>query len=151
MTAHDVPALTEAFASWGKPPDQYERYWMENEDGERVTFIAFIDGAVAGYGNLEWRSDYAPFGEHDIPEITDLNTLEQYRKRGVASAIIAACEALARKDGKPIIGIGVGKTPDYGNAQRLYPKLGYVFDGCGRQPSPWGDVEYLTKALAPTN
>jgi hypothetical protein len=40
-----------------------------------------------------------------------------------------------------IVGIGVGMYPDYGNAQRLYVKRGYVPDGRG--------LTYGGKVLAP--
>jgi GNAT superfamily N-acetyltransferase len=148
MCAADVPALMDAFVvAWHKPLDQYPRYWAENESGTRITLIAWVDGQLAGYGNLLWRSDYAPFIEADIPEINDLNTLEPFRQRGIASAIIRECERIAAEHGKPIMGIGVGKTPDYGNAQRLYPKLGYEYDGRGVITTIWGDEEYLTKRI----
>lgn len=43
------------------------------------------------------------------------------------------------------VGIGVGLTPDYGNAQRLYVKCGYIPDGNGvtyqYQSVKWG-VKY---------
>ena len=43
------------------------------------------------------------------------------------------------------IGIGVGLTPDYGDAQKLYAKSGYIPDGNGmtyqHQTVKWG-VDY---------
>jgi hypothetical protein len=56
-------------------------------------------------------------------------------------------ERTAIEHGKNIMGIGFGLTADYGAAQRLYPKLGYIPDGRGAQPTPWGDVLFLTKRL----
>ena len=148
MCTSDVAALIAAFeVAWNKPPGQYQRYWAENESGTRITLIAWVGDELAGYGNLLWRSDYAPFSEAGIPEINDLNTLEPFRKHGIASAIIHACERIAAEHAKPIMGIGVGKTPDYANAQRLYPKLGYEYDGRGVLSTIWGDEEYLTKKI----
>lgn len=149
MQLEDAVALAAAFASWNKPPEQYTRYWQQNVDGSRITLIAWVGDDVAGYGNLLWESDYPPFYVAGIPEINDLNTLNPFRRRGIATAIIRECEQIATANGKPIMGIGVGKTPDYGNALRLYPQLGYVFDGRGPRPTPWGDEEYLTKRLLP--
>jgi hypothetical protein len=40
-------------------------------------------------------------------------------------------EDLARQRGCRQIGLGVGLYADYGAAQRLYLKLGYVLDGRG--------------------
>lgn len=150
MIEQDIDALAHAFVSWNKPHDQYERYFAENGSGERITLIAFVDNVVAGYGNLLWQSDYELFRDADIPEINDLNTLEPYRGRGIASAIIKECERIAAEHGKPVIGIGVGMTSDYANAQRLYPKLGYQSDARGVRHTLWGDVRYLTKRLRST-
>lgn len=147
MAPSHINALTDAFASWNKPAGQYVRYFEENQRGVRVTLVGFVDGEIAGYGNLLWQSDYAPFAAAGIPEINDLNTLEPYRQRGLASAIISECERIAAEAGKPIIGIGVGMTEDYANAQRLYPQLGYVYDGRGIRTTIWGDEQYLTKRL----
>lgn len=144
----DVSAIAQAFLPWNKPPEQYDRYYAEHQRGVRVMLVAFMAGRVAGYGNLMWQSDYAPFIAADIPEINDLNTLEAFRRVGIATAIIRECEGIAAGKGKPVIGIGVGMTPDYGNAQRLYPKLGYELDGRGVRSTQWGDVQYFTKRLA---
>jgi GNAT superfamily N-acetyltransferase len=54
-----------------------------------------------------------------------------YRKQGIASQLIKACEQLANNRGFTTIGLGVGLTEDYGNAQRLYTRLGYSHDGKG--------------------
>ncbi len=145
MTPRHVDVLTEAFAAWNKPAGQYARYLEENLTGTRVTLVGFVDGKFAGYGNLLWQSDYPPFVNAGIPEINDLNTLESFRRRGLASAIIAECERIAAEAGKPIIGIGVGQTEDYANAQRLYPQLGYLYDERGIHATIWGDTRYLTK------
>lgn len=137
--------LTEAFAAWNKPAGQYARYFEENLAGTRVTLVGFVDGEIAGYGNLLWQSDYLPFVSAGIPEIADLNTLEPFRRRGLASAIIAECERIAAEAGRPIIGIGVEQTEDYANAQRLYPKLGYLDDERGIHTTIWSDTRYLIK------
>ncbi len=147
MQAADIERVAAAFASWNKPPAQYKRYWAENEAGSRVTLVALVDGEIAGYANVLWQSDYEPFGTADIPEINDMNVLEAYRRRGIATAMIAACEDLARAAGKAVMGIGVGMDEGYANARRLYPALGYGFDGRGVTPDEWGGAEFLTKQL----
>jgi GNAT superfamily N-acetyltransferase len=147
MIEGDIERLAMAFASWNKPRAQYERYWAENGQGSRVTFVALVDGAVAGYTNVLWCSAYEPFRREGIPEINDLNVLGPYRRRGIATALITACEDLAREAGKPVMGIGVGVPADYDAARRLYPKLGYTYDGRGITPDAWGGAEFLTKAL----
>jgi GNAT superfamily N-acetyltransferase len=94
-------------------------------------FIARIDGADAGYGMLNWQPQYALYRRLGMPEIQDLNMIPQQRRKGAAAALIAHCEALARGEGRAQMGISVGLYADYGPAQRLYAKLGYVPDGFG--------------------
>ncbi|RYX83034.1 GNAT family N-acetyltransferase [bacterium] len=148
MKADDVGAVFEAFKSWNKPHEQYVRYWRENEEGSRVTIVATDEAeTVIGYTNIVWTPEYAPFAEAGIPEINDMNVVGDWQKRGIGTALIKECEKMARHAGHKEMGIGFGLTADYGNAQRLYPKLGYIPDGRGAVPTPWGDVLYLTKKL----
>lgn len=148
MQSEHIEAIFEAFKSWGKPFDQYLLYWRENQEGERVTLVATDEeGAAIGYTNLLWSPKYEPFFKADTPEINDLNVVAPWQKRGVGAALIRECEKIARAKGCNEIGIGFGLTSDYGAAQRLYPKLGYIPDGRGAVPTPWGDVLYLTKSL----
>lgn len=94
-------------------------------------FIASIDGADAGFAIVNTASRYNAFMRLNIPEIQDVNVLPDYRQRGIASALITACEDEARAMGYTDIGIAVGLNHAYGPAQRLYTKLGYLPDGAG--------------------
>lgn len=147
MQPADAPALAAAFADMNKTQAQYERYWQENVAGSRVTLVAWLDGAVVGYTNVIWAPAYAAFRARDIPEINDMNTVTGLREQGIGTRMIQAAEELVAAAGKPVIGIGVGVTPDYAIAQRLYPRLGYVSDGAGVQPDEWGGCLYATKVL----
>lgn len=53
------------------------------------------------------------------------------RKHGIGTMLINACEEMAKERDYKNIGLGVGMTADYGNAQRLYVHLGYIPDGRG--------------------
>lgn len=145
----EAEAVARAFAHYGKSLPQYERYLAEQRRGERVTLLAVSGGEVIGYTNVLWRSGYEHFRREGIPEINDLNVVAEARGRGVATALINEAERIVAARGLPVVGIGVGVTPDYAAAQRLYPKLGYTPDGRGvhRDP-PWDDAVYLTKSLA---
>lgn len=147
MLESDIGGITETFSRWNKSREQYERYWREHREGRRVTLVAMSGERVVGYTNLIWQSDYLPFREAGIPEINDMNVIEAFQKQGIGTALIAEAERIAAAAGKAILGIGFGLTADYGAAQRLYPKLGFVPDGRGAQPTPWGDVLFLTKRL----
>lgn len=147
MVPSDIEAIAVTFAPRNKKREQYERYFDENQRGERVTLIAVADGRVVGYGNVLWESDYESFRRDGVPEINDLNVIEGHQNHGIGRALIREAERLVAEAGKTVVGIGVGQTPDYAAAQHLYPRLGYVPDGRGIHTTLYGDVAYLTKRL----
>lgn len=76
------------------------------------------------------ESKYSAFRDSNIPEINDLNVFPPYRRKKVASELLDELEARAANTTN-VIGIGVGLYKDYGNAQNMYGKRGYVLDGRG--------------------
>lgn len=114
-----------------KELDYFERNFEEQESGNRLVFLAVLEGRPAGYCILNWMPKYAYFRESGIPETQDLNVLPEFRKRGIATFMIARCEARAREQGHSMMGISVGLNARFGPAQRLYAKLGYIPDGFG--------------------
>lgn len=112
----------------------FEKYinncFKQNETKERVTFIAFINNEVAGYVNILYKSYYPYFMEKNIPEINDLVVRLKYRRKGIGKMLIDECEKFA-SNRYDYIGLGVGLYKDYGSAQRLYTKNGYILDGNG--------------------
>ncbi|MCA1594064.1 MAG: GNAT family N-acetyltransferase [Acidobacteria bacterium] len=147
MVQSDVDAITGAFVHRNKKREQYERYFEENQRGERVTLVAVIGDRVVGYANVLWESGYKPFRVNDVPEINDLNVIDEQQNRGIGRALIDEAERVVAAAGKSVVGIGVGQTPDYAAAQHLYPRLGYVPDGRGVCSTKYGDVVHLTKRL----
>jgi len=147
MNERDIDGIMQNFSRMNKQRAQYERFWQEHQAGLRVTFVAIAMDQVVGYANLVWQSDYAPFQVAGIPEINNMHVLDEFHRQGIGSALVQAAEHVAVAQGKPVIGIGVGLTSNYSAAQRLYPKLGYLPDNRGAQPTLWGDVLYLTKQL----
>lgn len=132
MAEEDCETISRAFAAqgWTKPVTQYLGYFQESKAGQRTVLVAECDGQFAGYVTIVWESDYPPFKEDRIPEIADFNVLLRYRRRGIGSALMNEAEKRVSKR-SAVVGIGVGLTADYGPAQALYVKRGYVPDGRG--------------------
>ncbi len=124
--------MAAAFVAMGWPDREatLQRYLSEQQAGSRPMFVAFLDGTFAGYVTLAWHSSYVHFAEAGVPEIKDLNVVEPFRRRGIASALVQAMEELIATRSE-IAGIGVGMYADYGPAQRMYVQRGYVPDGRG--------------------
>ena len=128
----DIPMITAGFeeSGWNKSASQYERYLMEQVLKIRDMYVAWVTGQFAGYLTICWQSSYTPFREKNIPEIMDFNVLPRFRRLGIGTQLMDRAETEIAKVG-PRAGIGVGMTPDYGAAQRLYVLRGYIPDGNG--------------------
>jgi GNAT superfamily N-acetyltransferase len=129
---NDIELIVSSFvaADWPKPRSTFAQYLEEQNAGHRKVWLAYYDEKFAGYVTITWQSRYKPFRQNDIPEIMDLNVLPDFRYKGIGTALLQAdeTEAYARH---AVVGLGVGLYPDYGDAQRLYVKRGYVPDGLG--------------------
>jgi len=132
LEAQDIEVISKAFQAigWNKPVSKYQRYLIEQEEKHRIVLIAFGNSVFAGYLNIVWKPDYPPLRTESIPEIQDFNVLPQYRRKGVGSRLMDKAEQIVSQYSS-VIGIGVGMTPDYGAAQRLYVLRGYIPDGRG--------------------
>lgn len=132
----DKDSLAQLYAVTRQMGGQKEAHYFEKSldlqtAGERDVFLAFWEGDLAGYVMLSYYPKYGYYRAHNMPEIQDLNVVPACRRRGIGRAMIEYCEALARKKNYPKMGIGVGLTPEYGAAQRLYINMGYIPDGMG--------------------
>ncbi|GAA2838666.1 GNAT family N-acetyltransferase [Kribbella solani] len=141
LHADDPPVLAAAFAAlgWDKPASQYRRYLAEQEAGDRDVLVATVDDVFAGYVTVRWVSPYFQV----MPEIQDFNVLPPYRRRGIGTTLMDAAEELVATR-SPVVGIGVGLYADYGTAQRMYARRGYIPDGKGlmydNRPVPPGEL-----------
>ena len=132
LERRDIPEIAAAFErlGWHKPASLYEHYLLEQEAHRRQVCVAFVEEKFAGYLTVCWSSSYEPFQSEGIPEIVDFILLPEYRRRGIGTQLMERAEQeIARVS--VVAGIGVGMTPDYGAAQRLYVLRGYVPDGRG--------------------
>ncbi len=132
LTASDCSIVSDHFAAqgWKKPLEQYQRYWQESLGGKRDVILAELNGLFAGYVTVVWQSDYPPFRQAGIPEIVDFNVLIKFRRMGIGTALMDEAERrIALRS--PSAGLGVCLPADYGPAQALYARRGYVPDGHG--------------------
>lgn len=160
LRVDDILAIAAAFAAlgWDKPPAHYRGYLAEQRHGEREVLVAWDGDMFVGYVTVVWNSGYAPFREAAIPEIADFNVLPRVRRQGIGSLLLDEAERRIAEQSH-VAGIGVGMTADYGAAQRLYVKRGYLPDGRGivarGRHVTWGEsvvvdddlVLYFTKTV----
>jgi len=131
MVERDVTAIVLTFDRWHKTTKQYEDYYAQQQQGERTVLVARLAGEVVGYVTLLAVSRYTPLREQVIPEIADLNVINEHQRKGIGSALVYAAERLARQRGYVAVGIDVEQSPPYASANRLYPCLGFEPDGRG--------------------
>ena len=128
----DCEQIHQAFKEqhWNKPIAQYLKYLEYQESGLRDIIIAEFNGAFVGYLTIKWLSDYVFFRNDNIPEIVDFNVLKKYQRQGIGSKLMDEAENRIKKVSSTV-GIGFGIYEDYGAAQILYIKRGYIPDGKG--------------------
>lgn len=132
LEVRDIDNIVANFAAchWTKLPSTFERYLREQENAERLAWVAFYEDKFAGYVTLRYSSEYPSFKNQNIPEISDLNVLPNYRSQGIGSKLLDIAEQKAAEQYNQV-GLGVGLYSSYGMAQRLYFFRGYVPDGKG--------------------
>lgn len=126
------------------PLFQYNRFNVQ-EKGEGLYLIAWNDNIPIGHFLLRWS------GPQDVSVTNKINitnsafleaglTIDEYRRMGVATAIILEAERLAKVKGCTHIGLEVGvENPE---AKRLYESLGYKDWGYGEFKISWEYIDY---------
>ncbi|MBO0810696.1 MAG: GNAT family N-acetyltransferase [Microlunatus sp.] len=137
-----------------------EQHVADHADGRGTTLTARLGRTIAGLVTVRWTSNNPALADHNIPLVHQLIVVTEYRRQGIATALMDAAEHLAAQRGRTAVGITVGLFDEYGPAQRLYAKRGYLPDGrgaCrGRTPLHEGQtvtidhslIIWLTKELA---
>ena len=129
----DIEALTAAAHAQGchwVTVEQTAHRLPARDAGECIVMVCECDGKPAGDVSLYWNAASGPFRDMHIPEIVDFSVLPGYRRRGLGSIMMNVCEQLAATRCDRVC-LGVGLYRDYGAAQRMYVKRGYVPDGSG--------------------
>ncbi len=127
-TRDDIPLLYKLYDRIGKKD---EGYFEHAFDEGVVILIAADEGRDCAFCLLNYTPRYSLYKKLGMPEIQDLNVIATHRRKGIATVLIGWCEGHARSKGCVQVGISVGLFKDYGPAQILYVKMGYVPDGNG--------------------
>jgi GNAT superfamily N-acetyltransferase len=142
---YQLDLLEKEFSPGNLSKYHYKRYDVQKR-GDGVYLIAWYHTTPVGHFLLYWS------GPHDacVTQYIDVTynahleagaTKGEYRRKGVATALIQEAERLAKERGCTQIGLEVGST-DNPVAKRLYEKLGYVDWGHGEFLISW---EYIDK------
>jgi GNAT superfamily N-acetyltransferase len=107
------------------------RYLAGHVEPDGTSLIATSGCDAVGYVASVWESGYAGFRSRGIPLVHQIGVAEPWRRRGVATLLMDAAENLARDRGIATLGITVGLFDEYGPAQRMYGRRGYIPDGRG--------------------
>jgi ribosomal protein S18 acetylase RimI-like enzyme len=130
---HDEPArlvYNEAFADhWGSVPmdaETWRKQIVDNPGFRRgYSFVAIADGEVVGYASCEeYPEDWEAAGRSEA-WIGGLGVLRPWRKRGIATALLARAMIAMSESGTDYAMIGVDSDSPSG-AQHLYKSLGFT-------------------------
>ena len=143
---------------------EYGQRLSAQKRGELVQVVAWMEERPVGKAMVLFpgHDEYSESAEREAcGEVRDVGVIPEARRRGVATAMIAALEASVRDRGMSRIGMSVSQDPDDAPARDLYAKLGYVFAhgpyvksadllGDDGHPIHVGAImAYLTKPLGP--
>ena len=131
MQEYDIKNLSQGFINQGWPGREeiLARYFLEQECGEREVLVAEVEGAVAGYITILPDAKQGPFAGM-APELSDFNVFEPFQNQGIGNLLLEEAEKRVRLISDKVT-LGVGLHSEYGSAQRLYIKRGYIPDGTG--------------------
>lgn len=137
----DLDAVIAGFPA--RAPEMHRRRLEEQERGDSVWFIAWLDGMAIGFVGVSTHN------ERDVDEmleargyalVEDLYVEEAFRRRGAARALMEALERVARDDGMPGVILDTGVDDSYAPARALYASLGYRDQG-GVYLGGWSDPD----------
>lgn len=125
--------------------EKYEQRLKDVTEGKCVALVAEYKGNVAGYFNVYPNTMCGLYGGEGFPELIDLGVLKKYRNHGIGTMLLQVAEQIAKRYADTVI-IGVGLHRDYGSAQRMYVKNGFIPDGTGlwwqgKPLAPYADLK----------
>ena len=107
------------------------RYLADHAEPAGASLLAACGDDVVGYAAILWESAFAGFRNRGIPLVHQIAVAGPFLRWGIATLLMDAVEQLARERGVTTLGITVGLFDEYGPAQRMYARRGYIPDGRG--------------------
>lgn len=131
MNYEDIPRLCELSGYVSGGDQEYLKRQLDNQENKECSaLLAFFNEQIAGYVFLYYKCRWGALKNRGLPAVVDLVVFEEYRRNGIGMALMDAAEGIAREHGNKVY-LDVCLNSDYGPAQRLYIKRGYIPDGKG--------------------
>ena len=132
MEEADAQILTDEYTAqgWHSDVDYYLMRIREQAEGKCVALTAEFQGHPAGNEFLYLKANEGLFKGTNWPIIVDFNVLKKYQRKGIGSRMMDVAEQLAGQYADTVC-LGVGLSREYGTAQRMYVRRGYIPDGSG--------------------
>ncbi len=106
--------------------EQLFRGYLEECDGEKAYFlVAEIDKKIVGFGLVYLDITKNGKKKSHLPKLSDLYVVAEYRRKGVATALIQARESLAKKYGYSQIYVSIDPLESF-EMIYLAKKLSYL-------------------------
>jgi ribosomal protein S18 acetylase RimI-like enzyme len=120
-TAEDFAQLYAIEEVCFQPPFRFGREYMRRlvNHSDAATWIAEVDGRMAGFGIVEWTRERDGL----IAYIQTVEVAPERRGRGIGGELLRRMEGSSRKAGARAIGLHVDE--ENGDAIRLYEAHGY--------------------------
>ncbi len=132
MEQADAQPLCDAYNAqgWHDEVSGYHTRLKDQAEGRCIALIAEWDGQVAGNVYLYLSAQEEPFKGRGWPIIVDFGVLQRFQRRGIGSRLMDVAEQLAAQHADTVC-LGIGLSREYGAAQRIYARRGYIPDGSG--------------------
>lgn len=131
MDYDDIPSICKADNDERESNIVYLKNQLDNQKKQECSaLLALRNNEIAGYVFLYYKCRWGGLANCNLPCVIDLIVFEKYRKKGIATALMDIAEKIAKKHSHKVY-LDVCLNSNYGPAQRLYIKRGYVPDGKG--------------------
>lgn len=132
MEKADAKAFYDGYTAqgWHSEEAYYHMRMKEAAEGKCAALTAEYQGKPAGNVYVYFDVQEGPFKGKGWPMIVDFSVLKKYQRKGIGHQLMNAAEAIAGRHADTVC-LGVGLCKEYGTAQRMYIKRGYIPDGSG--------------------